>query len=192
MHRLEFAIKYLPACVICQACAKDNWSPRSFLMEPLWWSHLVAPLCISSLPSVNYTWFTRCLRDSKCEASICEWVIALERERGDGRIYHSLTWQDVLQLSLVELEWVISAIALIGDDLSQVYAESRHECVWACVTCKRRCITASEAQGPFLSFFFWGIVPFVQVGLIAHRTGVSEVCVCTDGSYSTGALCECC
>lgn len=43
---------------------------------------------------------------TECEASICEWVIALEREieRGDGRVYHSLTWHVVLQLSLVKLE----------------------------------------------------------------------------------------
>lgn len=115
-------------------------------MELLWWSHLVAPLCISSLLSVNYTWFTR---DSECEASICEWVIALERarERGDGRIYHSLPWQDVLQLSLVELEWVISAITLMGEQsLSGINAESLDECAGACATCKGRFITTSEPQ----------------------------------------------
>lgn len=44
-----------------------------------------------------------------------------------GGIYHSPTWQDVLQLSLVELEWAIALIALIRDDLCQVCRESRRE-----------------------------------------------------------------
>lgn len=109
-------------------------------MEPLWWSHLAAPLCISSLLSVNYTWFTRCLRQRGCGASIWERVIT-PRERvavggggGEGQGGMKVagyiiqpTWQDVLQLSLVELDWAIALIALIRDDLCQVCRESRRE-----------------------------------------------------------------
>lgn len=82
--------------------------------------------------------------------SINLWVGDCTKERGDGRIYHSLTWQDVLQLSLVELEWVISVITLIRNDLSQVYGESLNECARAWVTCKRWSITTSEAKETFV------------------------------------------
>lgn len=149
-------------------------------MELLWWSHLVALLCISSLLSVNYTWFTRCLRDSECEASICEWVITLERE--DGRIYHSLTWQDVLQLSLVELEWVISVITLIKNDLSQVYCESLQECAWACVTYIRRYITVPYVSRAIVLLYRWDS----SLTILACQKSVD-----TDGLYSPRALYEC-
>lgn len=129
-------------------------------MEPLWWSHLAAPLCISSLLSVNYTWFTRCLRQRRCGASIWERVITPGERVAvggggveGGGIYHSPTWQDVLQLSLVELEWAIALIALIRDDLCQVCRESRRE--WR----------AQEKR-----IYSRAIVLFVQVGLIAHHT----------------------
>lgn len=120
--------------------------------------------------------------------SINLWVGDCTRERGDGRIYHSLTWQNVLQLSLVELEWVISAITLIRNDLSQVYTVkvgmSAHEVVWLVKE------GIEQLQRP------WRLLSkhsaSVQVGLIAHHTGLSEVCVCTDGLYSPKALYECC
>lgn len=150
-------------------------------MELLWWSHLVAPLCISSLLSVNYTWFTRCLRDSECEASICEWVIALERERGDGRIYDSLTWRNVLQLSLVELKWVISVITLIRNDLSQVW--SLHERAGAFVTCIRRYITTSNFSRAIVLLYRWDS----SLTIPACQKSVD-----TDGLYSPRALYECC
>lgn len=51
--------------------------------------------------------------------SINLWVGDCAGERGDGRIYHSAAWQDVLQLSLVKLEWVISVITLLAKDPSQ-------------------------------------------------------------------------
>lgn len=87
--------------------------------------------------------------------SINLWVDDCTREKGDGGIYHSLTWQDVLQLSLVELEWVISVITLIRNDLSQVYGESLHECAWACVTCIRRHISTSEFSRGIVLLYRW-------------------------------------
>ncbi len=89
------------------------------------------------------------------------------RERGDGRIYHSLTWPDVLQLSLVEFEWVISVITLIRNDLSQVYCLCVQECAQAFVTFIRRCTLVRLFQSHCAS---------VQVELIAHHSGLSEVC----------------
>lgn len=141
---------------------KGNWPPRKVLMELLWWSHLVTLLCISSLLSVNYTWLTRCLRDSECEASICEWVITLEREA--GRIYHSLTWQDVLQLSLVEsFQPQLSS----GTTSPRYMADSG----WVGMSL---CGLFEKVHN--CSIRFQSYCAFVQVGLIAHRTGLSDVC----------------
>lgn len=107
--------------------------------------------------------------------SINLWVGDCTRERGDGRIYHSLTWQDVLQLSLVELEWVISVITLIRDDLSQVYSESLRECAWACATCIRRYIATSDFSRAIVLLHRWDS---------SLTTPARQKSVDTDGLYS--------
>lgn len=145
-------------------------------MGLLWWSHLVAPLCISSLLSVNYTWFTRCKGQQMWSINL--WVGDRARERGDGRIYHSLTWQDVLQLSLVEMEWAISVIS------QRPVPRVRWESALVCVSLCDLYLVHNHFRSP--GDFF------VQVGLIAHHAGLSEVCVCTDGLYSSKVLYECC
>lgn len=116
--------------------------------------------------------------------SINLWVgdYTREREREDGRIYHSLTWQDVLQLSLVELEWVISVITLIKNDLSQVYCESLQECAWACVTYIRRCITVPYVSRAIVLLYRWDS----SLTILACQKSVD-----TDGLYSPRALYEC-
>lgn len=90
---------------------------------------------------------------------------------------------DVLQLSLVELEWVISVITRIRDDLSQVYGESLHECAWACVTYIRRYITTSD--------FSRGIVLLYRLDS-SLTIPTSQKSVYTDGLYSPRAMYECC
>lgn len=109
--------------------------------------------------------------------SINLWVGDRARERGDSRIYHSLTSQDVLQLSLVEMEWAISVI-------SRPVPRIRWESALVCVSlCDLNLVhNHFRSPGDF----------FVQVGLIAHHAGLSEVCVCTDGLYSFKILYECC
>lgn len=98
VYRQKFAVQYVPAVLFSKQVWKIIGHIGAFIMDLLWWSHLVAPLCISSLLSVNYTWFTRCLRDSQCEAAICEWVIALERER---------RWQDISFINMAACPSII-------------------------------------------------------------------------------------
>lgn len=149
-------------------------------MELLWGSHLVTLLCISSLLSVNYTWLTRCLRDSKCEASICEWVITLERE---------WSWQDISLTYMAgcpsiipcrirvshfspgsHREWPLPGIPQILD-----------ECAWASVACLRRYITIYVSRAIVL-LCRWDSLLIIP----ACQTSVD-----TDGLYSPRALYEC-
>lgn len=146
-------------------------------MELLWWSHLVTLLCISSLLSVNYTWLTRCLRDSECEASICERVITLEREKLAGYIVH------------------LHGRMSFNYPLSNHFSPSSHrerplpgirqildEWVWACVACLRRYITILYVSRAIVLLCRWDSLLIVP----ACRTSVD-----TDGLYSPRALYEC-
>lgn len=147
-------------------------------MELLWWSHLVALLCISSLMSVNYTWFTRSLRDSECEASICESVITLERER---------RWQDISFGNVAGCPSIIPCrigvshfchYSYQGRPLPGVLQES----AWVswCDLYKKK---VHDHPIRFRSYF-----AFVQVGLTIPACQKS---VDTDGLYSPRALYEC-
>lgn len=111
--------------------------------------------------------------------SINLWVSDCTRERGDGRIYHSLTWQDVLQLSLIEFEWMISVIS------QWLVPRIRWKSALVCMSLCDLYLIHNHFRSP-------GDFYFVQVGLIAQHTGLSEVCVCTDGLYSPKVLYECC
>lgn len=136
-------------------------------MELLWWSHLVAVLCISSLLSVNYTWFTRCLRDSECEASICEWVITLERER---------RWQDISFTNMAGCPSIIPCRIGVSHFSHYSYQERPFPGIlWESArVCMSLCDLYKKVHNR--SIRFQSYCAFVQVGLIAHHTGLSEVC----------------
>lgn len=111
--------------------------------------------------------------------SINLWVGDYTRERKAGRIYHSLTWQDVLQLSLVELE-------SFQPQLSSGTTSPRYTTVWmsawACVACGRRYITILYVSTAIVLLCRWDSLLIVP----ACRTSVD-----TDGLYSPRALYEC-